>query len=407
MKRTIKSIVNLMSFGFIGLALLSCSKNETVSVNQDKAIGFNTYTGRAVTKADNTLIGKDTTELKAGSKFVVYAYNTGNTAWAGSVSNVFMKDVTVTYNGGDATDPNKYPYSPLRYWPNDETNNLLSFFAYYPQGGANIVAPDNGWGDYTLTVKKDPADMIDFCVSEVAPDQTYTHTNSERTGIVNMKFYHTLTMVKFQIKTDKDYNAYVTGDDNTQQVDAANSTVITLKNIKLTGVYSKGILSPKTDHLTFDWGTSASDSTTFQVFPTSKSYEVTKDAAWLPSTNKVEAGVSAVRGDAFLMIPQTLTDKVIATVTYTVKTGNDDPVTNTARVQLNLAEDANPSVGQTETVINKWKMNQNIVYTFVVGLNPIQFIAEVADWDDVTTATDFVIPPVTTGDDNGNNNNNG
>ena len=32
-------------------------------------------------------------------------------------------------------------------------------------------------------------------------------------------------------------------------------------------------------------------------------------------------------------------------------------------------------------------MNKNIVYTFVVGLKPIQFIAEVADWADAQNVT--------------------
>ena len=153
------------------VAFASCSKNETAPV-QDKVLGFNAYTGRTVTKADASLIDKGTTTLLDGSKFVVYAYNTGSVAWAKSVSNVFMNNVTVTYAGGGATDPEKYTYSPLRYWPNDEANNKLTFFAYYPQGGTGITAATNGWGAYQFEAQTDPKNMIDFCMSQVAADQT-------------------------------------------------------------------------------------------------------------------------------------------------------------------------------------------------------------------------------------------
>ena len=397
MKRTIKSIVKLMSFGFIGLALLSCSKNETVPVNQDKAIGFNTYTGRAVSKADGSLIDKGTTTLLNGKQFVVFAYNTKTADWTGAVNNVFMKAVPVKYEGttGDAADKidaSKYTYSPLRYWPNDEANNKLSFFAYYPYQGAGITPPQdgNGWGSYGFAAQTDPKNMIDFCLSEVAPNMTYNNTNSGQKGVVNMKFYHTLTMVKFQIKTDKDYNAYTTGDDTQDepQVDAANSTVITLKSISLAGVKTTGTLTPvavpTTENPAKAKWTAQAGATALNVFPASETGKaLSTTAVFLPTGTE--------KDDAYLMVPQELGDDVIATVTYTVKTGSDAEVTNTAKVQLNLAKIV-PAQGQPTEGIAEWKMNQNIVYTFVVGLQPIQFIAEVADWDPVTTATDFVIP---------------
>lgn len=387
MKRTIKSIVKLMSFGFIGLALLSCSKSETAPVNQDKAIGFNTYTGRTVTKADASLIDKGTQVLPNGAKFVVYAYNTGSASWAGTVSNVFMKNVTVTYAGGGATDATKYTYSPLRYWPNDEANNLLSFFAYYPANGDGIVPPaaategetSNGWGDYTFTVDTDPTKMVDFCVSEVAPNQKYSLTNHGNEGIVNMKFYHTLTMVKFQVKTDENPNA------NPPYV--YTGTTITLKSITLAGVNTVGTLSPNNDHLTYDW----SDATTpkeFNIFTSSEQNPgliVNSTGAWLPSKTAVAEGTPGPAKDAYLMIPQTLSDNVKATIEYTVQTEGDDAVTNTAVVTLNTSD------------IKAWQKNKNIVYTFIVGLKPIKFIAEVADWDAVTGANFDIPVPTTTG----------
>ena len=345
MKMTVKSIFKLMGVAFISVAMLSCSKNETEPV-QNKAIGFNTYTGRAVTKADASLIDKGTTTLKSGSKFVVYAYNTGSTAWAdltSGPSTVFMNGVTVTYGGGGATDPDEYTYSPMRYWPNQEATNKLSFFAYYPQGGTGITAPTNGWGAYSFTAQTTPASMIDFCVSEVAPDQVYSSTNTPaKKGVVTMKFYHTLTMVKFKVKTDATYTG----------------TTITLKSISLAGVNTVGTLTPATTSAA--WSAQGTPKA-FDVFPAS-TLALSTTESLLPVTTATEAA------NAYLMIPQTLSDDVVATIVYEVKTDSDPAITTTATVQLNTAD------------VKAWEMNKNIVYTFVVGLKPIKFIAEVGDW---------------------------
>ncbi|MBR6465962.1 MAG: fimbrillin family protein [Bacteroidales bacterium] len=324
------------------VAFASCSKSDVEKAAETKAIGFNGYTGRAVTKANASLIDKGTTELLSGSKFVVYAYNTGSAAWAKSVSDVFMNGVTVTYAGGGKTDPTKYTYTPLRYWPNDEANNKLTFFAYYPQGGTGITAPTNGWGAYSFTAQTDPKNMVDFCLSEVAANQVYSSTNSGTDGVVNMKFYHTLTMVKFQVKTDADY--------------ATDGTTITLKSISLAGVKTTGTLTP--DNTTAAWSAQAG-ATALDVCTADKTL----------STSAIFVPTGTEKNDAYLMVPQTLGDDVIATIVYEVKTGSDAAVTNTATVQLN-----------TDATVKAWDMNKNIVYTFVVGLKPIKFTAEVADW---------------------------
>ena len=339
------------------VALAGCNKPEPEKV-ESRVIGFETYTGRTVTKADGSFIGKGTTELPTGSKFAVYAYATGANAFDGTnTSNVFMSNVEVTYAGGGKTDETKYSYSPLRYWPNDEANNKLSFFAYYPAAGSGITAPSNGWGGYAFTAQTNPANMVDFLFSEVAKDQTYSSTNSGKKGVVNMKFHHALSLIKFKVNTDADY--------------ATDGTVITLKSITLAGVNTKGTLTPQLASPFAAWsaqGTPAS----FNVFPAG-SQVLTTTAVFVPT------GTEAA--DSFLMVPQTLSNDVKATVVYTVQTGTDAGIENTATIQLNLAKDS------ANNDITAWAMNQNIVYTFTVGLKPIKFIAEVTDWATEQTST--------------------
>ena len=343
------------------VAFASCSKNDQPE-QREAAIAFSSYTGRAISKADaGSFIGKGTTELISGTKFGVWAYATGANAFDGTnTSNVFMNNVEVTYAGGGYNDETKYTYSPLRYWPNDEANNKLSFFAVYPYGATGLTAPANGWGAYTFTAQTDPADMVDFLFSEVAKDQTYSATNSGKKGVVNMKFHHALSMVKFKVNTDADY--------------ATDGTVITLKSIKVAAVNTVGTFTPAVATPFGAWSAQGTP-VEFTVFDGTKA--LTTTAAFLPTGTEAD--------DAFLMVPQTLADAVVATVVYTVKTGSDAEIENTASIVLNTAKDA------SNNAITAWNMNQNTVYTFTVGLKPIKFIAEVVDWD-AETVSGITIP---------------
>jgi hypothetical protein len=345
------------------VAFASCSKNDQPE-QREAAIAFSSYAGRAISKADGSFIKKGTTELPAESKFGVWAYATGANPFDGTnTSNVFMNNVEVTYAGGGKTDETKYTYSPLRYWPNDEANNKLSFFAVYPYGATGLTAPANGWGAYTFTAQTAPASMVDFLFSEVAKDQTYSATNSGKKGVVNMKFHHALSMVKFKVNTDANYGT---------------DTKITLKSIKVAAVKTAGTFTPQTASPFGVWSAQGTPAE-FTVFNGTKQLTTVK-----PNADFLPTGTEAT--DAFLMVPQDLGDDVVVTVVYTVQTGTDAEVTNTATVKLNTAQGGSPLAA-----ITKWAMNQNTVYTFTIGLKPIQFTADVVDWD-AETVSGITIP---------------
>lgn len=347
------------------VAFASCSKNENPAA-QDKAIGFRSYTGRSVTKADaDYFVGKEKTALVLGKQFGVFAYNSGNASWTGGTDNIFMKDVPVKYKTEGADVPANYEYSPLRYWPNDEANNKLSFFAYYPYGVTDIVVPEKGWGDYSFTAQAEPADMVDFLLSEVEKDQVYSTNN----GVVPMKFHHTLAMVQFKIKT-------------TAEVVADANTKIELISATLKNINTKGDITPALAWSDVKWknlGTPAD----YEIYPAG-ALELTADEFTLPSGTTTKA-----EEDAYLMIPQTLpastttTEGAVLEVVYKVTTtdGTETSVaTNTKTFDLCTAK-----VG--ETAIEEWKMNMSIIYTLVVDLKPIQFTASVTKWDDDQTST--------------------
>ena len=325
------------------VAFASCSKNDA-ELAKDKGIGFKSYAGRTITKADaDFFIPKSQTYLQKQA-FGVYAYNTESTPFAGSVANAkkFMTNQAVDFSGesaADAADYTKYSYEPKKYWPNDEDNNLLTFWAYYP-----YEALSKGFEANTFTVADDPATMVDLLVSDVKEDMTYSKAAGQGdVGVVPFTFHHALTMVKFFVKTGDDYD----------------DVTITLNKLTVKGVKGEGTITPS-------WSAGAT-SYAWAASGNGVDFEVCDDDAEL-SVNGAFFPTGVETDDAYLMIPQGI-DNVTAEIEYTVSNGDDDPVVNKVTVNLKT------------TAVTEWAMNKNVKYTFTVGLKPIEFTAVVTDWD--------------------------
>ncbi len=329
------------------MVFASCAKSDQPEVSKDKAIGFKSYTGRTVTKADaDFFIPKAQTWLNAQS-FGVYAYNSANAVFAqADIASYgkFMTNQKVDFTGNEADerDPDAYTYTPTRYWPNDGANNLLSFWAYYP-----YEALTKGFEANTFTVGTDPTKMVDLLVSDVKNDMQYTAQNK---GIVPFTFHHALTMVKFAVKTDDNDGDHYPSD-----------VVIKLEELTVNGVKVNGTITPSytAGTTTYEWAVTG-DATPFKVCETATA--LNEEVQYFPTNDEVEA--------AYLMIPHTDITAVKATIKYSVTVGSDDPVVNTAEVDLKTTE------------VATWAQNMNILYTFTVGLKPIKFTATVVPWED-------------------------
>ena len=346
MRLKIRQMIKLMTVGFMALAVLSCSKSDSQPEYQ-KPLGFSGYTARPASKANASFV--QGTELPSGQAFGVYAYNTGTSERfdANSISGYgkFMSDVAVTYNGGGASDPQKYPYSPMRYWPNDKENNRLAFFAYYPYGGVGLTK--TGFADFTVTVQDTPASQIDFMLSDVLDNQMYGAAGSAHTSteVVDLKFYHMLTQVRFKGKTDAPAGATV------------KVTALTLENI-----INKGTLAPNVSATSSVW--TADETSTAD-------YTVTLKDIALPSTTvdpSAEAVALTEANQTLLLMPQTL--KGVLSITYSITTTTPArTIQETVEIPLN-------------TLLEKWERNNQIVYTLNIGLHPIEISASTTDWAD-------------------------
>lgn len=321
------------------LALAACSKNEVVETN-DHAIGFSNYIPKTVTgRADATFVNGN--DLVSGQEFVVYGYNQKAADFSTTLNPTFMPGVQVTYKGGNTLETaGNNTYSPTRYWPKDESNNKLAFYAYYPVSSYIQPTVTEGLGKYVVTVDTDPSKNVDFLVADLVKDQVYSSTN----GTVMLNFRHQLAKVQFLVNTN------VT-DENTK---------VTLKSLTVQKVKTTGTLTPAYgEYFSTAWSGQATPKD-FPVYSSDMSLDATaviKDIA-----------------HTYLMVPQTLGDEVVATVVYTYQTGNDEAVTNTVNVELN-------DIVSGDAAITSWEKNNYIVYTFTIGLQPIKFAATVSAWD--------------------------
>lgn len=354
----------------------SCAKTEVFTVYEENepAITFGTYSPRSITKADAANYAS-TAALINGAQFDVYGWYTANgTSFTGSNGNQFMDWYTVTYKTGGNTDgngmTNEYP-DGYRYWPTGTTPNYLSFYAYYPSNAGHITAP-TGFGAFTFTAEDAAADQVDFMVSDVVKDQTYSTangnpgTNNGVDGEVHLTFRHMLTKVKFRFKTTADV------------ADASKSRIeIYLKDAKLKKINNTGTLTSSFNGTATSTAWSAvSGEATYEVFILGADIDnqlLTADADDAASAD----------ADLFLMVPQ---DMVASTQALDLVWDVKDLVTgvtteNTATVYFksDLKDSDDPETANGLEI--DWDKNMFVTYTITISPKPILFTAEAAVWD--------------------------
>lgn len=320
----------------LAIAAIGCQKTEVQNVVNNE-IGFNVETAkmtRAIVQNDENNPTANVTYPES-QPFGVYSYATqGGQSLGGVMNNVEISKVEGAWKNA------RTPY----YWPN-ETNTLLSFYAYSPYN-ANMTHSVAGGFAFTYTHVQD----CDFMVAKTL-DQTY----ASNSGVVGLTFAHELTQIQFVVKPSA-----LTG--VTYEVQS-----ITLNNIV-----------KKADYV---------------QIPTSSAVQ------WTPANEGGYYGVGAegceltVNGEEgaqsttpATMIPQDLTN---ATFTVVYEIHGTGAANETVTRTLPLAY----SVGSES--VDEWVANKKITYNLTMTLKEITFAPVVAPWENVT-ANDIDIKPADT-----------
>lgn len=327
--------------------------------------------------------------IPAGGSIGIYAYYHDNCTWSTSTP---TPDFMWNQQATRLDDDNSFTYSPLKYWPNEESDKL-SFIAYFPytpfEGApADPAIPadpttatglktlmdnsDTGLPTFRFAVKDNSDEQIDFLVSRLITDLPESRdtegdpgqpfNNLSITDRVHFLFFHMTTKVEFRLVVDPSIRK-----------DIAHFQINTLS---ISNIYSEGKLTPAYSPLT---------ATTF---------------AWSDYTRLHNYDCTTY--EPLLLLPQTLRNDAIITASYdmTFKSSNtsyhysgDTPVADETYTYRNTASLPLNTMKQTTTgePLKAWLANHHYVYTIRLRANRIDFTGEVVDWGDTDTMPNIEI----------------
>lgn len=320
------------------LTLVSCSSDDLNSLSdnssKNEAISFDGYLGRSAVAVNGTRGSVETKETLKTKGFGVFGnYNTGGQNFG---FNLFNNE-KVTFSSTES----KWGYTNKKYWP---TEGHIDFLAYAP------------YADKT-TLKN--TTCIDFTVSPTIADQkdllwanakNQTKANNSGDKKVEFTFNHALAKIGYAVKKG-------VADDN---------VTITLNKITLAGsatdptvgaFYADGTIDLSKDL------TNKDDATVLWTSCTGK-----QPFTWSTGFPAV-TGSYASSSDYLFVIPQDFSTEteldVIVDYTISYKKGATATMNSTVSSQI------------------KKNFEQGKAYTInlTIGLTPIEFNAEVNDWD--------------------------
>lgn len=319
------------------LTLVSCSSDDLNSLSdnssKNEAISFDGYWGRSAVSVNGSrgsVIDKAEDLQKVSEGFGVFG-NYSSTDGEAFGSNLF-ENQKVTYS----TEETKWTYSPKKYW---SPQGHIDFLAYAPHVDGTTL---KNTSCIEFTVADNAADQKDLLWANAA---NQTKANNSGTGKkVKFQFAHALSRLGYTVKTNPN--------------DA--STTITLKTITLAGsadgktnaFYTKGTINLSTGV----WTPSTTDEK--------------QNFVWLSTDKTLDSDTKNSDKEYLFVIPQNFSkteenaDALFVIVEYTIKYGDEKPVTYTVSSQL------------------KQNFEQGTAYSInlTLGLTPIEFDADVTGW---------------------------
>lgn len=320
------------------LTLVSCSSDDLNSLSdnssKNEAISFDGYWGRSAVSVNGSrgsVIDKAEDLQKVSEGFGVFG-NYSSTDGEAFGSNLF-ENQKVTYS----TEETKWTYSPKKYWsPQDH----IDFLAYAPHVDGTTL---KNTSCIEFTVANNAADQKDLLWANAA---NQTKANNSGTGKkVKFQFAHALSRLGYTVKTD---------------LTSSSDVTITLKKITLAGskdgiqkaFYPKGTINLSTGV----WTPSTTDEK--------------QNFVWLSTDKTLDSDTKNSDKEYLFVIPQNFSkteenaDALFVIVEYTIKYGDEKPVTYTVSSQL------------------KQNFEQGTAYSInlTLGLTPIEFDADVTGW---------------------------
>lgn len=358
---------------FAALSVTSCTKDEVIEIMPQEAIEFGTYLGHDVQSRGVVL---DNSNF---NQFGVFASYTDG-VWTPNSPINFMFNQVVNKSG------NNWTYSPLKYWPADQSYKV-SFFAYAPyaasDNGISLVTDKTGAGApqilYTIN-DRELGKMADF-VADV--EINHSKQSGDEGDIdqvdetVTFSLQHELTRVNIQAKLDRD--AFGAND-------VANKTKVNIKSVEFTGpeglFVAEGIYTFATENdKRGTWQTTSTldvDNINLASILNAQ-VDAELDPYAIPGVSVgTTNAVSLFETDEYLfLIPVAGETGLAKAGDVKMKIAYDIVTVDSA---VNDGYTATPAVKEISLPAGALKQGCAYLYTLTFGLNEIVLSAEVSDW---------------------------
>lgn len=352
----------IMKAAVAAAVLTGCSNSELVELSDSRAIGFETYVGKASTRGVPVTGNK----FADGQSIKVWGFYTDNQmtgttydATASAIPN--LEGAQITKTAGNWT------YSPQAYWKNGKAH---TFFASAPGETTATLAA----GVFSYTVQDEVANQVDFMVADALKNDKWDETSTPDPAKQVFAFRHALSQIKYSVgltelaETDASevkvksvkIEALATGDDET-----------------VAGLYTTGnidIIGRAADAGALAWTNLSGEN--------KKGYMVTPDAeialgdAVAASSADYTLVPDATDG-TLMLLPQTTAGNVRFTVTLSYKALKE---TGTPTKEV--------SVLINTTATQTWEVNK--IYHYKLGISMPQALKQKAiEFDD----TNMTIEP--------------
>lgn len=375
------------------VALSACTKNEVRSISDGPSqITWQTVIGPKSTKAlvEGSAFDKD-------YKFKTYAfYNANGTTWPTGAS-LYIDNAEVSYHK-DAVSPfveNSWHADQVYYWPKGGSLTFISY-TVIDSGKKATSYPTSVSCDATNGLKVTGYDVdadanknLDFMVADIKSGQT-TNTTSEAgaaTGVPTV-FRHTLTqIVKFNVKTDKDYKGTTL---------AKGSKVVTVNSIKVVNAFSKGNyqMTNNASTRTESWS-SLSEQRSYEYAEYEngaiKGQEVTTAGVDLTNEQKAFMPQKFAKPDYSTASTKEAAIQAVPHIEFSYKI---DTYTNAKDFST---DNVTEYVALSDINTEGWGINKKITYNITISLAGAQneFIIywdpTVEPWDDTNSSYDYTI----------------
>ena len=335
------------------LTLVSCSSDDLNSLSdnssKNEAISFDGYLGRSAVAVNGSRGSVETKDQLKTDGFGVFG-NYNSTGGQEFGSNLFNNvKVTGKASTEGTTEGTKWTYDPLKYWP---TDGHVDFLAYAPHVANTKL-------NNTTDDPKKVLPCIDFTVSPTITEQkdllwANTANKTKADGTVTFNFNHALSRLGYKVKLNDDYKV----------------TSIKLNKITLAGSNdgngtNKAFYKTGTIDLSYTSSTASSTTKLWKPFGEKQDFEWYSGDDQLSKTTAVENP----KEKYLFVIPQKFSasapDQLYVIVVYTITYSDNTTVKTKVYKQL----DKEFLQG------NAYTINLNI------GLTPIEFNAEVNDWN--------------------------